>query len=323
MIQQSLGDGLRSAAVEYATRPALWAKNTLVSYRAFVGAAELLAEQLRSAGSAHPRVLIYAHRTRVAYTAIVAALLADMAYVPRNPRFPIERNRLIARSADADLLVCDQRTLDKIKNDPDAVWSGMAVYCLSFDGEDPVLGLAWDNRTRPVAAPEPAGEPLACLMFTSGTTGKPKGVPGSQRNVASRYLTTVRSLVKPQPSDRFVQIVDLTFDLSVHDMLLCWTSGACLYSVPEGATLLADRFVIEHELTMWHSVPSTAAMIKQNTGLPAGSLPSLRVSIFCGEALPKSVARGWQAAACGNCELYKFRRSDGSHHSLHGISMAH
>ena len=95
-----------------------------------------------------------------------------------NPRFPVERNRLIARSADADLLVCDQRTLDKIKNDPDAVWSGMAVYCLSFDGEDPVLGLAWDNRTRPVAAPEPAGEPLACLMFTSGTTGKPKGVRG-------------------------------------------------------------------------------------------------------------------------------------------------
>ena len=304
MIQQSLGECLRSAAVEYAARPALWAKNTLVNYRAFVGAAELLAEQLRSAGSPHPRVLIFAQRTRVAYTAIVGALLADMAYVPLNPRFPIERNRLIARSADADLLVCDRRSLDKIKKDPDAVWSCLAVYCLSFDGEDPVLGLVWDNRTRASTAPEPAGDPLAYLMFTSGSTGKPKGVPVSQRNVAS-YLTTVRSLVSPQPSDRFVQVVDLTFDLSVHDMLLCWASGACLYSVPEGATLLADRFAIEHELTMWHSVPSTAAMIKQNTGLPAGSLPSLRVSIFCGEALPKSVARDWQAAAC-NCELYNF-----------------
>jgi non-ribosomal peptide synthetase component F len=99
------------------------------------------------------------------------------------------------------------------------------------------------------------------------------------------------------PEDRIMQVVDLTFDLSVHDIFLAWTSGACLYSIPENGTLLCTRFIEEHEGTHWLSVPSAAALVKQAGLLTADCMPSLKYSFFCGEALTGTVAESWAAAA--------------------------
>jgi amino acid adenylation domain-containing protein len=137
---------------------------------------------------------------------------------------------------------------------------------------------------------------LAYVFFTSGTTGVPKGVPITHSNVLA-YLNGLRSLASVTPDARVMQVVDLTFDLSVHDIFVAWTSGACLYSIPENGTLLASRFVEEHEGTHWLSVPSAAALVKQSGLLTAGCMPSLRYSFFCGEALPGRVAESWAAAA--------------------------
>ena len=110
----------------------------------------------------------------------------------------------------------------------------------------------------PFAPCEDAAGKLAYVFFTSGTTGAPKGVPISHENVFA-YLRGIRTLTEVTSEDRVMQVVDLTFDLSVHDIFLAWTSGACLYSIPENGTLLCTRFVEEHGGTHWLSVPSAAA----------------------------------------------------------------
>jgi non-ribosomal peptide synthetase component F len=109
------------------------------------------------------------------------------------------------------------------------------------------------------------------------------------RNVADRYA--------PTPHDRFSQLFDLTFDLSVHDMFLCWGAGAELFCPPARSRFAPREFVRRHELTMWFSVPSTAAMMMGLRMLRPGDLPTLRLSLFCGEALPKQIVRAWAAAA--------------------------
>ena len=141
------------------------------------------------------------------------------------------------------------------------------------------------------------GSDLAYIVFTSGSTGKPKGVQISHANVLS-YLENIREFSgQTAPEDRVVQIVDVTFDVSVHDMFTTWTNGAQLISIPENAALISARFVQEHEITRWFSVPSTARLLEQSGLLEPGALPSLRSSIFAGEPLVASVAEAWMRAA--------------------------
>jgi len=259
----------------------------------------LLAE---NAIGADDRVAILSERTTTVYAAIVATMINGSAYVPLNPRFPPKRNRQILESSGARAVICSetQRTmLDEIVGGlPD-----LEMVILPESTARSPMGLRQllatdliptDMSTRFNCEVAP-GE-LAYVFFTSGTTGVPKGVPITNANVLA-YLRGIRTVCDVGPHDRLLQVVDLTFDLSVHDMFLAWTSGASLFSAPENTTLLCSRFVAEHDITCWLSVPSAAALIKQAGLLDAGCMPSLRFTFFCGEALSGAVAETWATAA--------------------------
>jgi D-alanine--poly(phosphoribitol) ligase subunit 1 len=299
---QSLAEGLLQSGAKFADRPALWCRNQLLTYAQMFGAAKMLAGTMaeRFEIGSGSRVAILSDRTPMAYTAIIGALLGGAAYVPLNPRFPIERNRTMIQSSGASVLICSERYRERL---PDLLQSVSPIPAVllpeteRFSGGDRELAKNEIN----ISLPENyvAGSELdedAYILFTSGSTGVPKAVPIKNRNVL-RYLRSVSELSEVGPYDRNIQLVDLTFDLSVHDMFMTWLNGACLYSVPENGSLLSVRFVQENELTCWLSVPSTAALLQQSGELMENSMPSLRKTFFCGEALPSRVAETWAAAA--------------------------
>ena len=144
--------------------------------------------------------------------------------------------------------------------------------------------------------PQVAPEATAYLLFTSGSTGIPKGVPVSQANVAG-YLDYVGDLYGVVESDRFSQTFDLTFDLSVHDLFVCWSGGACLCCLPQASLIGPAKFIRDERLTMWFSVPSHGMVMQRMRMLKPGAFPSLRYSLFCGEPLSVSLASAWQKAA--------------------------
>ena len=100
-----------------------------------------------------------------------------------------------------------------------------------------------------------------------------------------------------RPEDRFSQTFELTFDLSVHDLFLCWENGATLVVASEKELRMPAAYIQRHEITCWFSVPSLAYQVRLQEDLAPGAFPSLRSSLFCGEALPTVVAREWAAAA--------------------------
>jgi D-alanine--poly(phosphoribitol) ligase subunit 1 len=228
-----------------------------------------------------------------AYAGVLGALIAGRIYVPLNPNFPVQRNATMLRASGARMVVTDARCLDPAR----AVVTTLepAPRLLAFEplaGAEPLPG-ATD------AFPEPSPHDAdhgAYLLFTSGSTGQPKGVLVGHRSVLA-YVDALRGLVDVGPGDRCSQSFDLTFDLSAHDLFVTWASGACLCVVPEAAVLSPAKFIRDQMLTHWFSVPSVIGFLSRFNLLRPGSLPSLRCSLFCGEALTESQALAWHGAA--------------------------
>src|SRR4029077_19562491 len=137
---------------------------------------------------------------------------------------------------------------------------------------------------------------LAYIMFTSGTTGVPKGVMTEHGSVA-QLIHLMQDRFRFHDKDRMSQTFELTFDLSVFDMFMAWSSGAALFVVPASQLMAPGKFIKDNKLTVWFCVPSMALFMQRMGMLKAGAFPSLRYSLFCGEALPLAAAQAWQGAA--------------------------
>ncbi len=153
--------------------------------------------------------------------------------------------------------------------------------------------LADAEQWRPVGV---AADSIAYLLFTSGSTGQPKGVMVSHANVL-HYVKYVTKRYGFTSNDRVSQTFDLTFDLSAHDMFVAWESGACLCCPTQKQLIKPGAFINDVRLTVWFSVPSTAVFMRRLGVLKPGMYPGLRLSLFCGEALPVEIVRNWALAA--------------------------
>ena len=302
----TLGTVFHRSALLHATRPALWVDGEFVSYEVLLSHASRIAQSLTAAGlnDGRARCAILGSRKLIDFVGVVGASMARCAYVPLNSRHPSQRLAQIMRDAEAQALVVDRNHLAHaravLQDTPHSV-----LVLLPDSSSAPDWAIHTRHRFLPEAdLPQPCvdGPPHAnpedgaYLLFTSGSTGAPKGVLVRNRNVMP-YLRSIAARYAPRPDDRCTQLFDLTFDLSVHDMFLAWGAGATLYRVPDNVRFAPRDFVRRHALTTWFSVPSTAATMLGLRALRPGDFPSLRLSLFCGEALPKRLARAWAAAA--------------------------
>ncbi|MFB4285503.1 amino acid adenylation domain-containing protein [Nonomuraea sp. MTCD27] len=244
----------------------------------------LAAEIVGACGEPPARVGLYAARSVLAYAGYLAIQRLGATAVPLNPAAPAARNRAVAGAAGLDLVLADAALRPPVLP--------AATLSLRLDRLDaPPRGLP-DTL--------PAGvDDLAYLLFTSGSTGVPKGVPLRHRSVDA-YLAHVVPRYELAPGCRVSQTFDLTFDLSVFDMFAAWGGGATLV-VPGPYDLLKPvAFVSRERLTHWFSVPSVVSMAMRLRRLAPGAMPSLRWSLFCGEPLTVRQADAWRVAAPGS-----------------------
>lgn len=282
MVSTNLRDWLLQSAAAHAEQPALWVDDRLFSYRHLISQGFGVANALREVPTRRTAVL--SDRHLASYVGIIGAVLAGHAYVPLNPHHPVERLKSILRRADVGALVISQQALDAFRQ---LIAESPPMTVIVPDGADLTL------EPFEVAV---AAEDGAYLLFTSGSTGEPKGVMVSQRNVMA-YVANVQRRYELSPQDRMTQLFDLTFDLSVHDLFVTWGTGATLYCPPEGSRKAPFNFLRQHRLTHWFSTPSTVAFMDRLHMLRPGCFPDVRLSLFCGEALPTALAAKWRLAA--------------------------
>jgi len=309
-IETLLIRGFLDSAGRFGSRPALDIDNHQTTYNELLLIAKKIAALISAnASPSQGFVAVLADRSLAAYSGILGALLAGKAYVPLNHKFPTERTAYMTGFAAVDTFIVGQECyeyffelLPKIPQNIIAIFpESMDLQQLQkdypqhtfFDGDD--VHAVQENVIHSWAT----ADSTAYMLFTSGSTGKPKAVPISNRN-ATAYIGYIFGLYEFNPEDRFYQVSDLTFDLSVQDIFLCWKAGGCLCAPKDNTLAAIPRFIKEKKLTVWLFVPSASLLFSKMRLLKPNAFPSLRYSMFCGEALPATTAAAWQAAAPGS-----------------------
>lgn len=244
----------------------------------------------RQLGARPKHIGVFGSRSLNSYAGALAASYLGATYVPLNPRFPASRTRAMVQHAGLDAIIVDKLGASKLPDvlanlrDPPAIFAPDPL-------EQPLT-----DPDRSAAMPDVPMDSVAYLLFTSGSTGSPKGVPILHSNVRA-YIEWAVQRYNFGPTDRFSQTFEQTFDLSMFDLFVAWECGACVYAMSPVELLAPVKYINRHGLTVWFSVPSVPAQMQRRNTLRPASLPSLRWSLFCGEALPAISAAAWQRAA--------------------------
>lgn len=287
---------VRAGAGAHPLEPAIEVAGRWLSYEELLDVADRLATRLVEAGRRPPRAVgLLAARSLAAYAGYLAALRCGATVVPLNPKFPAARNREMCRLAGVAVVVVDD---DGVGQAAEVTGAGGLGDLAAV----PLLGAGWPDRLadRPWDGPASLDpDAVAYTLFTSGSTGAPKGVPIRHRNVGP-YLRHCVERYGVGPGSRLSQAFELTFDPSVFDMFVAWCAGATLV-VPQADELLTPaRFVAREAISHWFSVPSVVSIARRLRTLPPGCMPDLRWSLFAGEQLSLDQARTWAAAAPGS-----------------------
>ncbi|UJR80244.1 amino acid adenylation domain-containing protein [Sandaracinus amylolyticus] len=310
---RTLRTGFLASAERYPDRPALTVDGQPITYRELRDRAARIAATLERAVRDHgvredyALTAIYGHRHVSTFAGILGALLRGHGYVPLNPVFPPDRTRAMLDRSQVRCLIVDghaRATLGEVLHGierelvilmPDASEDEVAAERVKYPTHR-VLG-AHDLAPASDWAPREVDENgIAYLLFTSGSTGVPKGVMVAHRNVVA-FLDSMIERYQPTPEDRFSHTFDLTFDLSVFDLFMAWWSGACVCCPTAQQKAFPGKYATSSDITIWFSVPSTAVLMNKLRMLKEGTYPKMRYALFCGEALPVEVTQQFAKAA--------------------------
>jgi D-alanine--poly(phosphoribitol) ligase subunit 1 len=225
-----------------------------------------------------PKVLVALPQSTDAYACMFAAGLAGGFYTPLNMASPFEKMRRIASQLEPDIVVGPPQMTQAL-----ALPGARAIDPATLDETRRFDG----GGTR---------HDLAYVLFTSGSTGEPKGVM-IPRAALAHYTGWLGSL-RFGTGDRVAQHANIAFDLSVFDIYGALCHGAALYPLDvEGDRLMPARFVKRNEITVWSSTPSAVGVMMRARQVTAANLASVRLFNFCGEPLLKEHLDALFAAA--------------------------
>lgn len=256
-----------------------------LSYRALTERAEDIAAELTRQGlRAEQPVGVLMQRSADMVAVLLGILRAGGAYVPLDPEDPIERAGRMVQIAGCTLVVGDAPSLER--------WRAARGLRAAGAGEPALLAI--DSipplAERPDQTPcAPGGDRLAYVLFTSGSTGEPKGVEVEHGSVVN-LLQATRDLLGFTATDRYLATATIAFDISVAELFLPLVTGASL--------LLRDRNLLLDPARLVSEVRSFGVTVVQmgpsvwSVMLGASlTFPHVRVAITTGEPIAPALAQ--------------------------------
>lgn len=266
-----------------------------ITYRELDHLSNQIAHLLIANGIARgDRVGLYLHKSPEAIAAIFGVMKSGACYVPVDANAPGMRLQEIGRQCSFRALITSNVLYQKLD---ESFHSDCPMNALLFVDEAPSRSLPVSVFTFTEHLPQQsANEPrvpaidhdLAYILFTSGSTGVPKGVMLSHLN-ALTFVNWACETFAVTARDRLSQHAPFNFDLSVFDIFVAAKAGAALSLVPEGLSvfpLQLSQFIQDQKITIWYSVPMVLTLLHQRGRLEERDLSSLRWVLFAGEVFP-------------------------------------
>jgi len=271
-----------------------------MTYAELAQLSDRLAAQLIAAGCAPgDRVGLLVPKCPLAIVAMHAVLKAGAVYVPLDAESPAQRLARIVEAAQPRLLLAMPEAAARL----DALAEAVALPPVWSLEHEPIAGervqgerarVGWDLDAAPPRVRVRAEDP-AHLLFTSGSTGQPKGVVITHRNATAFVDWGVRHF-GIGPADRTSGHPPLHFDLSTFDIYGAFAAGARLCIVPPSLSIDARalaQLIRDEQLTQWFSVPSVLTYMAKFDVVAREDFPSMRRLMWCGEVLPTPVLAHW------------------------------
>lgn len=232
-------DRIQQVVSEYPNRLAVRSPDASMSYAQLWARANAVAARLQHNGVEQgDRVLILTHDAIDTTIATLGVLQAGGVFVPTDHHWPRERVRKLVEAADAKVaLVSDQEQAEHYP-----------CSCIQLNSPSQ----AHQPREVEIAPDYPA-----YLLFTSGSTGEPRGVLQSHAAVVGHMVTFAHAL-NLSTNDKLLQLSSFAFDASIMDMFACWFTGATL-CVADPRTYTPDEvaeWMTEQTMTVFHAAPS-------------------------------------------------------------------
>lgn len=241
---------------------AVIAHDASLSWQQLETQARAWCEQARALGlRADTPVVIRGHKEAAFMVALTGALMLRAPFVPVDAVYPQSRLQSIIDTLDANLLY----------------ETATGTFKVLREGPPPVLAEAG----------------LCYIMFTSGTTGQPKGVQIG-RESAQGLIDWMRQDFDLGPHPVFLNHTVFSFDVSLYDVFGTLSLGGSIVMLDRetaAAPLQVATLIERHAVTTWVSTPSFAQQQLLNPSFSQAGLPSLRTFLFCGEPLPVPLAR--------------------------------
>lgn len=298
----SLAELLERSAGRFAERPAVSvAEQGGLSYAQFDALANRVRDRLVRLGVRRgDRVGLRLHKSVDGVAAIFGILKAGAAYVPVDADSPAARGAYIHNDCQVRALFTStalaapfSAELARLGAAPrmlvlDERAGGLAALLDSLDAEDPAP---------PVSTVATGLEDVAYILYTSGSTGNPKGVVLTHGNALS-FIDWCSGVFEPTEHDRFSSHAPFHFDLSILDLYVSIRHGAALVLFGEALgkePVSLAAAIASERISMWYSTPSILNLLANFGKLERHDFSSLRVVNFAGEVFPLTQYRAVKA----------------------------
>lgn len=284
---------LARSADRWPEKTAVWARGRSLSYRELAERSTQLAGLLRACGLRKgDRVGLYFPKQAESVVAMLGVLKAGGVYVPLDPHAPAKRVAYIVENSGMNVLVTDEARRAGLQavsaRVPVCVLVGAQRSGRAEGGET----IAWESISSFPASRPPdvwaIESDLAYVLYTSGSSGEPKGVMLSHRN-ALTFVDWCAETFAIQAEDRLANHAPLHFDVSVFDVYNALGAGATIHMVDEEMSIYpasVAAFMESQRITVWYSVPSALIGLVLHGGLVSRDLSGLRLVLFAGEVFP-------------------------------------